>query len=201
MFWEPFGSIGYALTLCFFMCQLQGDLLFLKEDIETVQRQCQDLSKAKEKYLLENRMPMDKISSDWDPSVFAGVDSSHNSRAVYRPGSGQGGVSHYPGGGNSEGLSLSINPTKKEICSIAGSLDNCLSVAQRLPDGLTVAKKRRVLAQVPVTLSYIQTICICFALSNLLTARSTWDQYVCSWSPPYMLMLEVTEHVCDCHCS
>jgi hypothetical protein len=146
-------------------------------------------------------MPMDKISSDWDPSVFAGVDSSHNSRAVYRPGSGQGGVSHYPGGGNSEGLSLSINPTKKEICSIAGSLDNCLSVAQRLPDGLTVAKKRRVLAQVPVTLSYIQTICICFALSNLLTARSTWDQYVCSWSPPYMLMLEVTEHVCDCHCS
>ncbi|KAH9551797.1 hypothetical protein CY35_09G031600 [Sphagnum magellanicum] len=127
--------------------KLQGDLLFLKEDIEAVQRQCQDLSKAKEKYLLENRMPMDKISSDWDPLAFAGVYSGHNSGAVYRPGSGQGGVSHYPSGGNSEGLSLSINPTKKEICSIAGSLDNCLSVAQRLPDGLTVAKKRRVLAQ------------------------------------------------------
>ncbi len=112
-------------------------------------------------------MPMDKISSDWDPLAFAGVYSGHNSGAVYRPGSGQGGVSHYPSGGNSEGLSLSINPTKKEICSIAGSLDNCLSVAQRLPDGLTVAKKRRVLAQVPVTLYYIQTICLCFALSEL----------------------------------
>jgi hypothetical protein len=149
------------------MCQLQGDLLFLKEDIETVHRQCQDLSKAKEKYLLENRMPMDKVSSDWDPLAFAGVDSGHNSGAVYRPGSGQGGVSHYPSGGSFEGLSLSINPTKKEICSIAGSLDNCLSVAQRMPDGLTVAKKRRVLSQVPVTLSYIQTICLCFALSEL----------------------------------
>ncbi len=143
--------VAYPLTLCSFPLQLQGDLHFLKEDIETVERQCWELARAKEKYLLENRTSRDLTSSSWDLSASVGHDSTQNRGAGSMPGSSQSGISPKHAVGNCEGQSLLRNPTKNEICPVTGSLDHRVSDAQELPDRLAVGKKIQVLAQVPFT--------------------------------------------------
>ncbi|CAK9199492.1 unnamed protein product [Sphagnum jensenii] len=127
--------------------KLQGDLHFLKEDIETVERQCWELARAKEKYLLENRTSRDSTSSSWDLSASVGNASTQNRGAGAMPGSSQSGISPKHAVGNCEGQSLLLNPTKNELCPVTGSLDHRVSDAQELPDRLTVGKKLQVLAQ------------------------------------------------------
>ncbi|CAM6037565.1 unnamed protein product [Sphagnum compactum] len=127
--------------------KLQGDLHFLKEDIETVERQCWELARAKEKYLFENRTSRDSTSSSWDLSASVGHDSTQNRGADSMPGSSQSGISPKHAVGNCEGQSLLLNPTKNELCPVTGSLDHRVSDAQELPDRPTVGKKLQVLAQ------------------------------------------------------
>jgi E3 ubiquitin-protein ligase RFWD2 len=119
----------------------------LKEDIETVERQCWELARAKEKYLLENRTSRDSTSSSWDLSASVGNASTQNRGAGAMPGSSQSGISPKHAVGNCEGQSLLLNPTKNELCPVTGSLDHRVSDAQELPDRLTVGKKLQVLAQ------------------------------------------------------
>ncbi|KAG0560988.1 hypothetical protein KC19_9G028300 [Ceratodon purpureus] len=134
---------------------LQGDLQFLKEDILTVEKQRQDLLRAKEKYALKIRMPVGEPSSS-RPDALAICENPSNGGATSQNRGGQGGAS-VPANSSPinlqreyRGRGTSIGTYKKEMVGGGVSLSKGQSDSQGLlpsPAVLTMAKKRRVVAQ------------------------------------------------------
>jgi len=137
--------------------QLQGDLQFLKEDIGTVEKQRQELLRAKDKYALKIRMIGPSSSR---PDALAICENKKNGGATSQTRGGQGGASvpSNPPLTNLQrdyrGRGTSIGTFKKEILGGGMSLSKCQSDSLGLPPSpavLTMAKKRRVVAQVTLS--------------------------------------------------
>ncbi|GLJ12981.1 hypothetical protein SUGI_0202070 [Cryptomeria japonica] len=121
--------------------EVQADLQYVKEDISTVEKRRLELSKARERYSLKLRMLLD------DPIAtsvgHAAADNVNNRSASFMHG-GQGGL-----------MSGKFQQKRSEIKVQSSSQDIpkrtffCGSDSQVLPipSGVTVARKRRVLAQ------------------------------------------------------
>lgn len=128
--------------------QLQGDLQFLREDISTVEKRRQELRKAKEKYAMKIRMLVDTSSSRVDS--LARVEAVSTGVASSQARGGQGGATDLVQRQYHKGRGSSFNSFKREMMRGGGALENLSHLQERSPSstGLTVAKKRRVLAQV-----------------------------------------------------
>lgn len=123
----------------------------MKEDISTVEKQRQELLRAKDKYALKIRM-IGPSSSRRD--ALAICNKTNNGGATSQTRGGQGGAS-VPANlplislqKEHKGRGTSIATFKKEIL---GAVSKCQSDSQGLapsPAVLTMAKKRRVVAQV-----------------------------------------------------
>lgn len=135
---------------------------FLKEDISTVEKQRQDLLRVKDKYALKIRM-IGPSSSRRD--ALAICDKTNNGGATTQTRGGQGGAS-VPSNlplislqKEHKGRGTSIGTFKEEILGGGLSVSKCQSDSQGLapsPAVLTMAKKRRVVAQVkPLGLLYL----------------------------------------------
>ncbi|XP_073393412.1 E3 ubiquitin-protein ligase COP1 isoform X1 [Physcomitrium patens] len=131
---------------------IQGDLQFLTEDISTVEKQRQDLLRAKDEYLLKIRMMGQYTGAD----TLAICENIGNGGATSQNRGGQGGAS-VPASSLStslqrdhRGRGASIGTHKKAILVEGLTLSKCQTDSQGLfssPAVLIMAKKRRVMAQ------------------------------------------------------
>jgi len=147
----------------FFLKQLQGDLHCLKEDIATVERRRQELLRVKAKFAKRGRLATDLSSPNLDTIPRCGMESNGGAISVWR--GGQGGAfapssKPKPWAGVIK-KSMASPMDEKNGATTAKFLENSFLDPHVESAGvLTVSKKRRVLAQVRISIQETALRCV-----------------------------------------